>query len=409
MLSSRLNTLLEEIHADGQPALDIFWQEISQRGTPLVEYDDEDSQQCLVTFLWRAETAIENVVVIGQLGTGQEFTENCMERLPDTNVWYKTYRLRSDLRAAYSLSPNDSLVPYHKVEDWLDRVKTWQPDPLNPNPISVPEQPKPLSTFELPDATPQPWWQARSGVPTGTLEETRFPSKILDNERTVWVYTPPGYAANGKTHGEPYHLLVLFDGEAYRDVMHVQNTLDNLLAEKRVPPFVALLVDNIDFGLRAVELACYAPFASFVVDELLPWAANHYHVTSDPGRVIAGGVSMGGLAAAYIGLMHSDRVGNVLSHSGSFWWLPADAEEHEWLTRQFVLAEKRPLTFYLDVGLLEAEATYRNGPSMVVVNRHMRDVLEAKGYNVYYREYAGGHDYLYWRGSFADGLLGLIG
>lgn len=248
-------------------------------------------------------------------------------------MWYKTYRLRSDLRAAYSLSPNDSLVPYHKVEDWLDRVKTWQPDPLNPNPIVVPEQPKPLSTFELPDAAPQPWWPARSDVPAGNLDETRFQSKILDNERTIWVYTPPGY----KLDAEPYSLLVLFDGEAYLDVMNAPNTLDNLLAEERLPPLVA-----------------------------------------------------------------------ILSHSGSFWWLPADAEEHEWLTSQFVLAEKRPLTIYLDVGLLETEATYRNGPSMLVVNRHLRDELEAKGYTVHYREYAGGHDYLYWRGSFADGLLTLL-
>ena len=42
-------------------------------------------------------------------------------------------------------------------------------------------------------------------------------------------------------------------------------------------------------------------------------------------------------------------------------------------------------------------------------NRHMRDVLLAKGYDVHYREFVGGHDYLSWRGLLADGLISLIG
>jgi enterochelin esterase family protein len=39
----------------------------------------------------------------------------------------------------------------------------------------------------------------------------------------------------------------------------------------------------------------------------------------------------------------------------------------------------------------------------------MRDVLLAKGYEVHYQQFAGGHDYLSWRGTFADGLIDLIG
>jgi len=44
---------------------------------------------------------------------------------------------------------------------------------------------------------------------------------------------------------------------------------------------------------------------------------------------------------------------------------------------------------------------------MVAQNRHMRDVLLLKGYDVTYHEYAGGHDYACWRGSLADGLMTL--
>ena len=47
---------------------------------------------------------------------------------------------------------------------------------------------------------------------------------------------------------------------------------------------------------------------------------------------------------------------------------------------------------------------------MVIVNRHFRDVLLAKDYEIVkYDEFNGGHEILNWRGSLADGLIALIG
>jgi enterochelin esterase family protein len=131
----------------------------------------------------------------------------------------------------------------------------------------------------------------------GEIVNHRLYSQILDNERTLWVYTPPGYTAEA----EPYGLLLLFDGWAYLDVIKAPTMLDNLLADGLIPPLVTVLLDIIDFGVRSRELPCYPPFADFVTQELLPWLTQHYHITPDPAQRIVGGFSFGGLAAAFIG------------------------------------------------------------------------------------------------------------
>ena len=64
------------------------------------------------------------------------------------------------------------------------------------------------------------------------------------------------------------------------------------------------------------------------------------------------------------------------------------------------------MRFYLEAGLFEAG----NGQLGIFdTTRHLRDVLQAKGYEVRHREWASGHDYLNWRGTLAEGLIELFG
>ncbi len=59
-------------------------------------------------------------------------------------------------------------------------------------------------------------------------------------------------------------------------------------------------------------------------------------------------------------------------------------------------------------GSLE-DIRYSNRPTPLAAARHFRDILQAKDYDVDYLEFSGGHDYLCWRGTLADGLLALTG
>jgi enterochelin esterase-like enzyme len=412
-ISPRIAHLQQELAAGNQAALTAFWEEVKVAGTPLIEPLEGDETQTLATFLWQDPGNTENVVLLAEFA-GMDLAKNQLTPLVGSDLWYRSERIPRDTRTSYRLAPNDSLVPLSEVPpaERRARMAHWQVDPLNPRVFVFPKDEEDpddveiaVSLLELPGAPPQPWSSRQAAVPAGRVEVHRFRSTILGNERRVWLYTPPGYSPQGG----PYHLLVLFDGWAYIDVVPTHHILDNLLAAGKLPPFVAVIPDSLTPETRSRELPCYPPFMAFLTQELLPWVQQHYAVTADPSKTVVGGASFGGLAAAFAALTHPERFGAVLSQSGSFWWKPAGAQEHEWLTRQFALTPQLPLRFYLDVGLFEKGPTPDNGPAQLVCNRHMRDVLQAKGYEVEYVEYSGGHNYICWRGSLADGLLALGG
>ncbi len=405
LISPCLATLERELVAGNTSALPEFWQFVVTIGTPLIEAISGDDTHVLVTFLWQETEKLQNILIAGAV-VGWDVAENQMSRLLKTDLWYKTYKMRSDTRAIYRFSLNDTLVPWN-LDNMEGRLAASHRDPLNHRIFIFPKyQDDPagtdtlLSVLELPDAPPQPWITERPGVTKGVIEPHHIHSAILRNERRAWVYTPPGY----RSDAEPYGLLLLFDGGAYREFIPTPTILDNLLAEGMLPPMVAVLLDSPPHS-RNHELACHPPFVDFLVQELVPWLHKHYNVTTDPQKTIVGGSSAGGLAAAYVGLHASAIFGKVLSQSGSFWW-DWDTEEkiaQQWLTHEFAISPKQPLHFYIDVGRLERIAGY----DLLMVNRHLRDVLLAKGYTVDYAELGGGHEYISWRGGFSDGLLAL--
>ncbi len=407
LVSPRIATLEQSLTSGDKDALETFWQEIIEHGTPLIEPIGGDSKHNLLTFLWRGKEDTKNVVVFAGPAGWDNPSANQMTHISNTNIWYKTYRVKSDLRTVYLLSPNDPLTELKSSEEYGTRAI---PDSLNPYQFLYPkdeEDPNDkdviVSVLALPNAPLQPWITPRPDVTKGKVEMYRLHSNILNNERRVWVYTPPKYA----TSSEPYGLLLVFDGVAYIDLVPTPTILDNLLSEGKLPPLVAVIPDGLNQETRSRELPCHQPFVDFLTQELMPWVHKHYHVTSDPSRSIVAGSSYGGLAAAFVGLRASEHFGNVLSQSGSFWWDrdPEDDIPREWLIQQFIASPRLPLRLYLEVGLKERGSII----DMVSCNRHFRDILALKGYDIIYAEFNGGHDYICWRGSLADGLLALLG
>ena len=418
--SPRLQALQGAIGQGSTEAVDAFWREIATKTTPVIERTEEHKTYALVTFIWRGDSQTRNVLVGGALGqlTGTRAVDNLMTRLGDTNVWYRSYWLRKDARTVYVFVPNLSLDPAGEPTPESAKLPPHL-DPLNPKRFLTSPDPgpsMPLSLLELPDARSEEWLTSAPNTKKGHVEQHDFKSTTLKNDRQIWVYLPPDYSATA----EPYPLMITTDGASYTSSIPSPTILDNLIGAKRLPPAIAVFVGNAQ-GARSRELGCHEPFADFLVKEILPWIRARYRVTTDRARTVIAGLSLGGLTAACTALKYPAVFGNVLSQSGSFWWKPAGDEEGEWVSRQVASRPKLPVRWYLSVGLLEmgtpgiatldwqSRTNIPYSPSMLVVNRHLRDMLKAKGYEIHYAEVGGGHNGVNWRSNFGDAILALLG
>lgn len=413
--SPRLLALRDRLTSGDQTALDKFWKEISEQGAPIIEPVAGSDGDMLVTMLWRAREETRNVFVF-RLGD----VSKSMARLLDTDLWYKTFRLQKGARFTYQFATN---LPDPKEWRGITRFAgALRNDPLNPFQFAEranelnPNEVTLTSAVELPSAEPQSWINVRPDVPAGRVQRDKFTSKLLGNERPIWIYTPHGFSVNKK----PYGLLVLTDGGLFVNTARVATTLDNLISAGLIPPLVAVMVENPD---RFRELSCNSTYADFLAQEIVPWARVNYHATDRPEQTIIGGTSLGGLQAAFVGLKHAEVFGNVLAQSGAFGWKPDGEKESEWLTRQFAASPRLPLRFSFEAGLMEGTWWWRDlvlqqpnapaanliDPTLLAANRNLRDTLQSKGYSVHYTEFNGNHTLFNWRGTLASHLVALVG
>jgi enterochelin esterase-like enzyme len=285
---------LSQALRDRRPrALDEFWARTTGH-VPLIEPIDGEDDLRWITFLWRGDLTTRDVSV----GAGDIPTPDprkwTFRRLGETDLWFKTDRVPKDVRFTYLLRVNGGPL---------------QPDPLNDRRFGG------RSVAESPQAAPQQWIVEHPDTPKGQLTQHALQSRILREERSIGVYTPPGYDPRGSRAA----LLILFDGEVYGNdadaLVPTPLVLDNLIAAKRIPPTMAVLVNNMSQKARDRDLRCSSAFGDFIAEELLPWVRARYVVTNTPSQVVLAGSSDGGLAALCAAQQHPKALGNVLSQS----------------------------------------------------------------------------------------------
>ena len=96
VLSPRLMRLRTALQAGDRAALDVFGTDVTQTGTPLVEYDEPGLRKPLVAFIWRDDGIVQDVAVHSALDRGEP-DASLMCRLKASDVWWRTYEVNDDL------------------------------------------------------------------------------------------------------------------------------------------------------------------------------------------------------------------------------------------------------------------------------------------------------------------------
>lgn len=206
--------------------------------------------------------------------------------------------------------------------------------------------------------------------------------------RTVWVYAP------AKRITKPLPVIIAQDGHAYVDIL--PRALDVLIAQGRIPPMAAVLIDSgggdAQGSQRGLEYDTLSGrYSDFVESEVLPRATREADLrfTDDPEARAVMGVSSGAACAFTMAWFHPERYRRVLCYSGTFvnQQSPPDPatprgawEYHAQLIPE---AGRKPLRLWLEVGendlhADDPEETWHNWP---LANRRMAAALSAKGYD----------------------------
>ncbi len=388
-----------------------FWAQIEQTRTPLIEADPSSAGYSIVTYVFAAPESARRVAVLPGFGDARD---GVMDRIAGTAVCWACYRYRNDVRTSYGFALDAPLVSFDTASEV--ELKELLAFFAGFTPLSDPHHreyfvsrageglPDNATSFvSLKDAPDESLVHKRPDITHGWIDRHVFRSELMDNERRVWVYTPPGY----KSGDQAYPVLVAFDGAGAISHMPTQRILDNLLADGRIRPVVAVFIDNPTSESRNVELPCNETFALFIERELMPWLRTGYRVSHDPADHFVTGASYGGLAAFWLGYRLPHLFGNVISQAASLWWGPGYERSvprslggypPEWLIEQYSQSPRLPVRIWMEIGLMEHPSL------MLEPNRRMKDVLEAKGYDLIYSEPCGGHDTALWRGTLATAL-----
>ncbi|MGH9970345.1 MAG: alpha/beta hydrolase [Pyrinomonadaceae bacterium] len=226
---------------------------------------------------------------------------------------------------------------------------------------------------------------------TGEIRtHTRFHSRILNNDRDVLVYLPPGYEAAKRKR---YSVLYLHDGQNLFDgatsfipgqEWRVDEAAESLTSQGKIEPLIIVGIyntgkDRVNEYTPAQDEKFKAGgkadlYGRMLVEELKPFIDATYRTRKDADHTGLGGSSLGGLVSLYLGLKYSNVFGRLAVVSPSVWFA------NKQIVRYVEALPKKPsLRIWLDMGTKEGRDKEEAGKTLDDV-RLLKDTLEKKGW-----------------------------
>ena len=219
-----------------------------------------------------------------------------------------------------------------------------------------------------------------------------FHSKILNNDRDVIVYLPPGY---DKDKQRRYSVLYFHDGQNLFDgatsfipgqEWRVDEAAEVLIAGGKIEPLIIIGVynsgkDRIDEYTPVADPKYKAGgkadlYGRLLVEELKPFIDKTYRTKKGAAHTGLGGSSLGGLVSMYLGLKYPNVFGRVAVVSPSVWW-----GNNQIVHQVETLPNRPPLRIWLDIGTKEG-GNAEEAKHTVDGARLLKNALVKKGWKL---------------------------
>jgi len=240
-----------------------------------------------------------------------------------------------------------------------------------------------------PDSYPQ------AGVPRGTLSEMKtLKSSVYPGMTTnYWVYVNPGADT---VRGAP--LMVWQDGETIvgnQDLLRLrlQIVSDNLVAKKKIPPMVHVLIQPGTGGqvqgtqMRSILYDTVSDrYGKYLLEEVLADVEKTYKLRHDAYSRAIGGASSGAICAFNVAWYYPQQFSRVMSHIGSFvalQWHPDQNLDGGYIVSKKVGREpKKNLRVWMSDGSDDQETASGGWP---LNNIELANTLKLRGYDFHFR------------------------